>query len=98
MNTPKRVSKSVLMFKANSYEKRMEEFSLHLMLCRRRLRINQTQFGSMIGLSQPLVSHLESGEWEPVPSLVFTIEKVLALAPGSLSCHLGYLPCRSSGE
>jgi hypothetical protein len=34
----------------------------------------------------------EKAIWAPAPAKVFEIERLLALPPGSLSRHLGYLP------
>jgi len=48
-----------------------------------------------LGASPRTVRSWIRGERVPAPSMVFALERHLALPPGTLSTHLGYLPASS---
>ena len=52
----------------------------------------QARLAAMLDVSWHAVGSWEKAIWAPAPAKVFEIERVLALPPGSLSHHLGYLP------
>ena len=86
------------MFASRLDDPRIIAFSAHLLYQRCRLKLNQTEFAALFGLTQPQVSQLEQGKAEPTPQFVFAIEQALALDPGTLSKHLGYAPVGSNNE
>ena len=56
-------------------------------------RISQRQLGIDLELSShSIINRWRHGVSEPDPEMVFAIEELLDVAPGSLSAHLGYLP------
>lgn len=64
-----------------------------------RVNGNQQQFGVEVAkrmggetMSQSSVSNWLAGRQIPGPDVVFAMEKLLAVPPGALSRHLGYLP------
>lgn len=48
--------------------------------------------GREVGVSQAAVAAWENCVNEPPSEMVFKLEQKLALRPGALSSHLGYLP------
>jgi DNA-binding XRE family transcriptional regulator len=52
----------------------------------------QARLGVALGVSWHTVGSWEKAIWAPSPEKVFAIERILALPPGALSRHLGYLP------
>lgn len=48
------------------------------------------------GVTQSAISAWKAGAAEPAPRTVFAIEQALALPPGHLARHLGYLPVDGS--
>jgi transcriptional regulator with XRE-family HTH domain len=54
--------------------------------------VSQAKLGVAVGRAQTTVSDWVLGNAEPPASVVFDLERILALAPGTLSRHLGYLP------
>lgn len=54
----------------------------------------QDELAERAGVSQSNVSGWEQGKWTPDPDAVFTVERALRLAPGTLSVHLGYVPAK----
>lgn len=56
----------------------------------------QARLAEPLGVSWHAVGTWEKGVWAPAPEKVFEVERLLALPPGTLSRHLGYLPLRSA--
>ena len=54
--------------------------------------MKQEDLARSLGTTQSSVSGWVNGKYEPAAGTVFTIERSLALEPGSLSRPLGYLP------
>lgn len=54
--------------------------------------LKQEDLARSLGTTQSSVSGWVNGKYEPAAATVFTIERSLALEPGSLSRPLGYLP------
>lgn len=54
--------------------------------------MKQEDLARSLGTTQSSVSGWINGKYEPAAATVFTIERSLALEPGSLSRPLGYLP------
>jgi len=52
----------------------------------------QARLAAMLDCSWHAVGAWERAIWAPSPEKVFEIERLLALTPGTLSSHLGYLP------
>ena len=84
------IGKSVLMVKSRS-DYQVVEFCNKLREERNRLHFSQTKCAQLVGITQPQWSALESCEYEPMPSLVFEIEKKFGLDAGELSLTLGYI-------
>lgn len=92
------VSKSAIMTMANPFDPRIVAFATALHTARWLKKINQTELSTLLGISQPQYSMIETGSREPVPALVFDIEKHLGCEPGALSRFLGYIPCNEGGS
>lgn len=59
--------------------------------------LSQAELARRLGLAQQTVSKYISGQMPPEnPRIVFEMESKLGLPPGSLSCHLGYMPVGAS--
>lgn len=54
--------------------------------------MRQVDLADALGTGQATVSSWIHGKAEPSPETVFWAERVLKMAPGALSRHLGYLP------
>ena len=52
----------------------------------------QARLAAVLDVTWHAVGSWEKAIWAPAPAKVFEIERLLALPPGSLSHHLGYLP------
>lgn len=52
----------------------------------------QVQVADLLGMTQSSVSAWRSGIAAPDPDIIFELERMLSLAPGHLSRHLGFLP------
>ena len=74
-------------------EARRKAFGAALTARRRELALSQTALGRALGgIGQSAISQWECGGVQPQREHVFAAEKVLGLAPGTLSRLLGYLP------
>ena len=60
--------------------------------------LKQEDLARSLGTTQSSVSGWINGKYEPAAGTVFTIERSLALEPGSLSRPLGYLPVEPSAR
>ena len=60
--------------------------------------MKQEDLARSLGTTQSSVSGWINGKYEPAAATVFTIERSLALEPGSLSRPLGYLPVEPSAR
>lgn len=54
--------------------------------------MKQEDLAGMLGTTQSSVSGWINGKYEPAAAIVFGVERVLGMEPGSLSRPLGYLP------
>jgi transcriptional regulator with XRE-family HTH domain len=72
--------------------RRREQFAAALKEARVGASLSQKALGERCGVSQAAVGLWEAAANEPSPDMVWSIEKCLALGPGTLSRHLGYLP------
>lgn len=75
--------------------KQVRDFARRLTVFRERSGYGQRAIGEALGVSQSLVSYWECATYVPEPALVFKLEKVLQLEPGTLSATLGYMPLRN---
>jgi transcriptional regulator with XRE-family HTH domain len=55
-------------------------------------RWTQVEVARRFNVSQPRWSQLEQGKLEPTPRMVWRLERVFGVSPGSLSQILGYVP------
>lgn len=60
--------------------------------------MKQEELARLLGTTQSSVSGWINGKYEPAAATVFTIERSLALEPGSCSRPLGYLPVEAAGR
>lgn len=58
----------------------------------RRRRWTQARLARRLGVSQPTIGNWLRGRYVPTPDEVFAMEQALAIAPGELAIHLGYIP------
>ena len=77
---------------AGSDAKRRKAFGDALRRARETRSQSQESLGAAVGVVQTAVSRWEKGEVEPMPAVVFRLEKALRLSPGALSSTLGYMP------
>lgn len=55
-------------------------------------RWTQARLAQRLGVSQPTIGNWLRGRYVPTPDEVFAMERVLAMVPGELAIHLGYVP------
>lgn len=58
----------------------------------RHVAITAPAVARHVGLTDDAVRKWMTGKSEPAPHIVFAVEQLLAVAPGDLSRHLGYVP------
>jgi transcriptional regulator with XRE-family HTH domain len=59
---------------------------------RQEQRLSQRVLADRVGVRQTAVAQWEQGRTTPSKDHVFTLERVLGLAPGALAYHLGFGP------
>lgn len=67
-------------------------FGQALAAARKEQRLSQRVLADQVGVRQTAVAQWEQGRTAPSNGHVFTLERVLGLAPGALAHHLGFGP------
>lgn len=94
-NAPKgtrKVSKAQWFCSADPEDPRVSAFAVALRKLRLQKDWSQTEAGEKCGMTQTLISNLETAQIEPLPAKVFEIEMAFGVERGTLSRHLGYSP------
>lgn len=69
-----------------------QEFGKALAVARLARDWSQARLAQQLDMTQTAVASWEGGINAPAPDVIFRLERVLGIAPGALSQHLGYLP------
>lgn len=76
----------------NPNDERPRAFGRALGEAMRHAAVTAPAVARHVGLTDDAVRKWLSGKSEPNPHVVFAVEELLAVAPGDLSRHLGYVP------
>lgn len=94
----KNISRSRRYVRADNNDERIIKFASRMIFERKKNNAKQMDFAALLGITQPHLSLIETGQIEPSPLMVFDFERILHLESGALSKHLGYVQWISTND